>query len=71
MSKKYHQNVWTDVEDSLRDSGIIDAKIYNTGNRLFMILDVDPSFRFENKVILDSSNPRVREWEELMWNFQK
>lgn len=28
-------------------------------------------FSFENKIRLDSNNPKVIEWEKLMWKFQQ
>ena len=69
--KKYHQNVWPEIQKSLRDTGIKNAEIYNTGNRLFMILEVDETFSFNRKAKLDACNPKVQEWETLMWEFQQ
>ena len=50
---KYHKNVWPEINKSLKDSGIISAEIFHTGNRLFMILEVDKSFSFNKKAKLD------------------
>jgi L-rhamnose mutarotase len=36
-----------------------------------MILEVDESFSFEKKAESDRTNPKVQEWETLMWKFQK
>ncbi|WP_296635652.1 L-rhamnose mutarotase [Polaribacter sp.] len=69
--KKQHEKVWPEIEESLKASGIKSTEIYLTGNRLFMILQVDTSFSFEKKAILDANNPKVQEWETLMWNYQK
>ena len=69
--KDYHQDIWPEISKSLKDSGILNAEIYNTGNRLFMIIEVDITFSFENKLKMDSENPKVQEWEELMWNYQQ
>jgi len=68
---KYHKNVWPEINKSLKDSGIISAEIFHTGNRLFMILEVDKSFSFNKKAKLDGSNPKVVEWETLMRKFQQ
>ena len=68
---KYHQKVWPEINQSIRESGIYQAEIFNTRDRLFMILEVDDTFSFEKKAKLDSENPKVQEWEELMWKFQK
>ena len=46
---KYHQQVWQEINQSIKDSGIQKAEIYHTGNRLFMILEVDETFSFDRK----------------------
>ena len=69
--KKYHQEVWPEITESLIDSGIENAEIYCVGNRLFMILEVNSSFSFERKSEMDSINPKVQAWETLMWNYQQ
>lgn len=68
---QYHQNVWPEINQSLIDAGIEHAEIYNTGNRLFMILEVNNSFTFDRKSKMDAQNPKVQEWEDLMWTFQQ
>lgn len=69
--KDYHQDIWPEISKSLKDSGILNAEIYNTGNRIFMIIEVDKTFSFEKKLKMDLENPKVQEWEELMWNYQQ
>ena len=69
--KRYHQKVWPEITKSIRDAGIEDMEIYLLGTRLFMIMEVNEKFSFEAKAKADRSNPKVREWEELMWKFQK
>lgn len=68
--KRYHQHIWPEITASLKESGIQNAEIYLLGTRLFMIIEVDESFSFEAKARADDANPKVREWEELMWKFQ-
>ncbi|MBC8054813.1 MAG: L-rhamnose mutarotase [Sphingobacteriaceae bacterium] len=70
--EKYHApgNAWPEITASIKDSGITDMQIYRTGNRLFMIMETDDSFSFERKAAMDASNPKVQEWEQLMWKFQ-
>ena len=65
------ENAWPEIKKSIVDSGITNMEIYRTGNRLFMIMDTDDDFRFENKAAMDASNPKVQEWEAFMWKFQK
>lgn len=66
-----HRDVWPEVLESIRNSGIEQMEIYRTGNRLFMIMSVDDQFSFEAKAKSDADNKMVRAWEQLMWNFQK
>lgn len=67
----YHRNVWPEIKKSLFDSGITHMEIYRHENHLFMIIETDDGFTFERKVAMDSANPKVQEWETLMWNFQQ
>jgi L-rhamnose mutarotase len=65
------ENGWPEIEKSIKDSGIIDMQIYQVGNRLFMIMETEESFSFERKAEMDAANPKVQEWEQLMWKFQQ
>jgi L-rhamnose mutarotase len=38
---------------------------------MFMIMDVNEEISFYKKGKADRQNPKVREWEELMWKFQQ
>ena len=67
----YHLEVWPEITQSIRESGIEDMEIYRTGNRLFMVMEVAEDFSFEAKAAADDANPRVQDWEELMWKFQQ
>ena len=69
--KRYHQKVWPEITKSSRDAGVEDMEIYVLGTRMFMIMEVNDKFSFEAKARADQANPKVREWEELMWKFQK
>lgn len=65
------ENGWPEIRESIIEAGVIDMQIYRTGNRLFMIMETDDNFRNEEKAALDAANPKVREWEQLMWKFQE
>ena len=69
--KKYHEKIWPEITKSIKDAGIEALEIYIISNRLFMIMDVNESFSFEKKSKMDAQNPKVQEWEKLMWNYQK
>src|SRR5215475_3834732 len=68
---RYHEKIWPEITQSIRDSGIEDLEIYKFGTRMFMIMEVNDSFSFEAKAKADRSNRKVQEWEELMWRFQQ
>ena len=68
--EQWHQQVWPEVIDSIRDAGIEDMKIYRVATRMFMIMETTDAFSFEAKAAADANNPRVQEWETLMWQFQ-
>jgi len=69
--RHYHQEIWPEITQSIKDAGVENLEIYLLGTRLFMILEVGPTFSFEAKAKADQANPKVREWEELMWKFQR
>lgn len=69
--KRYHEKIWPEITESLKDSGIEDLEIYLLGTRLFMILETSEEFSFAAKAEADRANPKVQEWEKLMWKFQK
>jgi L-rhamnose mutarotase len=64
------ENCWPEIRKSIRDAGIAQMEIYRTGNRLFMIMDTYETFNFETKAAMDAANPKVQEWEQLMWKYQ-
>ena len=69
--EEYHRNVWPEILDSLRDSGITNMEIYRISNRLFMIIETTADFSFEKKGQMDADNSRVQDWEVLMWDYQQ
>ena len=69
--EEWHKKVWPEIITSIREAGIESMEIYRIRNRLFMIMEVNSSFSFDKKSAMDASNPRVQEWEELMWKYQR
>ena len=67
----YHRNVWPEILDSIKESGIHSIEIYRVENRLFMIMETHPGFTFSRKAELDKESEKVAEWERLMWNYQE
>ena len=69
--EKHHKNVWPEIIQSIKLSGIEVLDIYRTGNRMFMIIEANENFSFEKKNASDAKNTKVQEWEKLMWKFQQ
>jgi L-rhamnose mutarotase len=46
-------------------------EIHLFGARMFMIMEVNEHFSFEANGRADHSDPKVQEWENLMWRFQQ
>ncbi len=69
--KQYHNQIWPEIVESIRCSGIQDMEIYLLGTRMCMIIEADERFSFEAKGEADRLNPKVQEWEKLMWRFQQ
>lgn len=67
----WHQKLWPEIKTSITSSGITVLEIYRTGNRMFMIMETNDDFSFDKKAAADAANPRVQEWETLMWTFQQ
>jgi L-rhamnose mutarotase len=69
--EEYHKRVWPEILKSIRDSGIEQMEIFRHKTRLFMVMKVNDDFSFERKTEADKNNPKVQEWEELMWKYQQ
>ncbi len=67
----YHRKVWPEILRSIKDAGIDQLDIYRAGNRLFMIMEASGKFSLESKAKSDEANPKVQEWETLMWKYQQ
>ena len=67
----HHRKVWPEIMASIKQAGIEQMEIYRTGNRLFMIMEVNDNFSFEKKAKADTANEKVQEWEKLMWKYQQ
>lgn len=67
----WHQKVWPEIIQSIKQSGIEKMEIYRVGNRLMMIMEVNATFDFSAKAATDTQNLIVHEWEQLMWTFQQ
>lgn len=66
---QHHKNLRRDVCEAVWDSGVIDEKIWISGNHLFMIVigddDWEPSRLFEY-----AQTKAGQEWNDLMFKYQ-
>jgi L-rhamnose mutarotase len=69
--KKHHENIWPEIAASIKQAGVVDMEIYLLSTRMFMVMEVNDKFSFELKQKIDRENPKVQEWEALMWKFQQ
>ncbi len=67
----HHQQVWPEILQSLEDAGILSMELFRVSNRLFMIMETNDNFSFEEKGKADAANPKVVAWEALMWKYQQ
>jgi L-rhamnose mutarotase len=67
----YHLNVWPEIVESIRRSGILSMQIYRLRTRLVMVMEVAEDFSLERKAASDAADSKVQDWETLMWDYQQ
>ena len=57
--QRFHEsgNEWPEIRESILGSVVVNMEIYRTGNRLFMIMEINDWFSFEHKAELDAAKP--------------
>lgn len=68
---RLHQQIWPEIAASIRTAGIVSMEIWRTANRLFMVMETNDKFDGAARALADAANPKVQEWERLMWRFQQ
>lgn len=67
----HHREVWPEVLAHLRRQGVCALDIFRLGTRLVMLMDTDDAvFDAQRMAVAERDDPRLREWEALMWQFQ-
>lgn len=71
--KKVHGkgNTWPEINQGMKDIGILSMEIYIIGYRLFMIMETVPDFDHEKDMEKLARMPRQKEWEAFVSKFQK
>ena len=70
---EYHKpsNAWPQITQNMKELGILDMEIYHIMDRLFMIMETTPDFDPNKEPMTEEGRIKAKEWEELMWKFQK
>lgn len=67
---RYHGKVWPEVLKGLNKKGIISDRIFILGTRLFMLIEAEDDFNFQEDIYDHSKDIKEKEWEKLMQKFQ-
>lgn len=69
--ERYHRQIWPEIAAHLRQQGVLAMEIYRLGTRLVMLMDTDDAvYSAERMAQAAHSNPKVQQWETLMWRYQ-
>ena len=63
--------VWPEIDQGMREVGILKMEIYLLGRQLFMIMDTVPDFDHDRAMTELATKPRQAEWEAYVSQFQK
>ncbi|KAF1048487.1 MAG: L-fucose mutarotase [Herbaspirillum frisingense] len=67
----HHRRIWPEIAQHLRRHGVTGMEIYRLGTRMAMVMETDDAVYDAAAMAAAMENdPRVREWEALMWQFQ-
>jgi len=67
----HHRRIWPEVAAHLHEQGVLSMEIYRLGTRLCMVMETDDAvYNPERMAQAQAEDPKLREWEDLMWRFQ-
>ena len=69
--EEHHANPWPEVNAGLLSCGIQRMLIYRFGRQLFMLAEAGDDFDWERDLPKYMEDPRAREWDEMMADFQE
>jgi L-rhamnose mutarotase len=70
--RRYHRDVWPEVQQSLRRAGVQRMDIFLLGRRLVMVVEMRDGVDYRTAFKAHAaSSPRVAEWEHLMKSLQE
>ncbi len=65
-----HRNVWPEIEQGMREVGILSMEIYILNSTLFMIMDTVADFDHDEAMEELAGKPLQAEWEAYMSKYQ-
>jgi L-rhamnose mutarotase len=70
--RRYHERVWPEVLQSLREAGVERMDIHLLGRQLVMFVELNDGLDWRRAFAAHmASSPRVAEWERLMTSLQE
>jgi L-rhamnose mutarotase len=65
--RRYHANIWPEIEQAIRTAGIRNYSIFLLGDRLFAYYEYSgPDDEFDSRMETLAAAPRMREWWDIM-----
>jgi L-rhamnose mutarotase len=68
---EHHRQVWPEVLEALKKTGVQDIKIYISGLKLFMVMVAPANFDPARSFAEYTKDPVAERWDTLMKNFQE
>jgi L-rhamnose mutarotase len=63
--------VWPEIDQGMREVGILKMEIYLAGQQLFMLMDTVADFDHDQAMSELATKPRQAEWEAFVAQFQQ
>lgn len=63
--------VWPEINQGLREIGVLRMEIYLAGHQLFMLMDTVADFDHDQAMAALAAKPRQAEWEAFVAQFQQ
>src|SRR5437762_1404350 len=67
----FHANPWPEIPAGLRKCGVRRLFIYRFERQLFMFMETNDGFDFDNDWAQYMEDPKARQWDEMMASFQQ
>ena len=61
---------WPEIQQGIRDCGLLEMEIYRLGTRLVMICEAPEDLDWDEAMAKMAAGPRQKEWEDYMAIFQ-